>query len=121
MKSLKGLRVSKSTLCIGFVAVLGVRIKIYILCCPACWQRTCNVKPPRDQPWVRGEHSMLGNFCVPRAVDKLLLLLGLGCRLQGACGRRLQGPCKLHAYVRQKQYLAGVSPVSRNLTCSVKL
>ena len=84
MKTLKEVRVSKSTLCIGIVAILGVRVKNYILCSPACWQRICNAKPLRDQPWVRGEHSMLGNFCVPGAIDQLLLLLGLGCRLQGA-------------------------------------
>lgn len=64
---------------------------------------------------------MLGNFCVPRAVDELLLILGIGCRLQGACRCRLQGLCKLHAYARQKQHLAGVSPVSRNLTGLVRL
>ena len=84
MKSLKGLRVLKRTLCVDIVAILGVWDKIYIFCCPACWQRICNAKPTRDQPWVRGAHSMLGNFRVPRAIDELLLLLGLGCRLQCA-------------------------------------
>ena len=50
IESLEGLRVFKSTLCVGIVAILGVLVRNYVLCCPACWQRICNAKPLRDSP-----------------------------------------------------------------------